>query len=84
MDINVSIRIKYLLSDINLNGNNILSLKCFFLWLVKINDYLVNNILVMKVAELLYLLAIFNADSITAEAGPEKVDKGEYDFSKSV
>ena len=84
MDINVSIRIKYLLSDINLNGNNILSLKCFFLWLVKINDYLVNNILVMKVAELLYLLAIFNADSITAEAGPEKVDEGEYDYSKSV
>ena len=84
MDINVSIRIKYLLSDINLNGNNILSLKCFFLWLVKINDYLVNNILVMKVAELRYLLAIFNADSITAEAGPEKVDEGEYDYSKSV
>ena len=43
-----------------------------------------NNILVMKVAALLYLLAIFNADSITAEAGPEKVDEGEYDFSKSL
>ena len=71
-------------SDINLNGNNILTLKCFILWLTKINDYLMNNILVMKVAALLYLLAIFNADSIKAEAGPEKVDKGEYDYSKSV
>ena len=84
MDINVSIRIKYLFSDINLNGNNILTLKCFILWLTKINDYLMNNILVMKVAALLYLLAIFNADSIKAEAGSEKVDEGEYDYSNSV
>ena len=84
MDINVLIRIKYLFSDINLNGNNILTLKCFILWLTKMYDYLMNNILVMKVAALLYLLAIFNADSITAEAGPEKVDEGEYDYSKSV
>ena len=67
-----------------MNGNNILTLKCFILCLTKIYDYLMNNILVMKVAALLCLLAIFNADSIIAEAGPQNVDKGEYDYSKSV
>ena len=43
-----------------------------------------NNILAIKAAAFLFLLAIIDADSITAEAGPEKVDEGEYDYSKSV
>ena len=42
-----------------------------------------SNILAIKAAAFLFLLAIIDADSITAEAGTEKVDEGEYDYSKS-
>ena len=66
-----------------MKNNDILILKCSLSWPTKINDYVMNNILAIKAAAFLFLLAIIDADSITAEAGTEKVDEGEYDYSKS-